>query len=192
MRNKDICLFLSGKTGSGKQLIADHIVNTYDFYEYSFGKPIRDFFFLALPDFDYHENVTARSIINEIAEAPKRLDPACWAKVLVESIVRGNKQRVIVSDLRFNIEQNYCDSMLSRFYDLKYINVISNLDWHVNIDRSTIEKYNTEISEHYSNTEHESFIFDYILQNDGGLDDLTASIDVLMEDILGIDSKDYP
>lgn len=171
LKDKKICICLSGKTGSGKSTVADFLVNRFGFKEYSFGQPIRDFIKLALPNHDYHTDPKARAVIIEIAEAPKKLSPECWSFVLTEKIMADNCPKyIVITDLRFKNEYSHINAVLSsELYDyiVLPIQVLSNDDRHIDLNKLSGEEFlqHNQNIDHNSNTEFLDIPYEYRIDN---------------------------
>lgn len=179
-KNPNLCIALSGKTGSGKDTVAKILSGCYGFTEYSFGEPIRDFMRLALPNIDYHVDYRARQAIMEIAEAPKKISPRCWAYVLTEKISNNSfPPMVVISDLRFRVELTHLrDTIIwngfGGGYDLFLGNVICDHDRHreeIMEEEIVDHEIEKKMEEDPGNTEHLSFNFDFEINNSNGIFD---------------------
>lgn len=182
----NICILVSGKTGTGKSEVVKELVRRHKYKEYSFAKPFKKFLKKVLPYYNHHTDLEMRKIMIQYAELPKILDRYCWAKKLEKKIKKDNFiQKIVISDLRFKAELAFItESTLLKDQNYKFIliNIKSKDDKHL----SDIE-LNKELSElidsHYSNVEHESFSFDYTIINDGSIDDLMVNINKIILDI---------
>ena len=190
---KKICIMLCGKTGSGKSEVCNMLINKYNFKRYSFGDPIRDLMRIALPNIDYHTNVEARKVIIDIAEAPKRIAPKCWAYVVSEKILIDTcPNLIVIDDLRFGVELNHIKEVISsedcdggyKIYIVKIVNDEDNYYKNNSQLYKDKEELLKDISVHKSNVEHETFFIDHTIQNDGNLQDLNTKVKKFLNKIL--------
>lgn len=176
---------LIGKKGSGKDTVADYIVEKYGFYKYQFAKPLKDickilFNFSDEQLFgdqkeiiDERWNITPRQAFQIIGteifqykfpellpEFQKKIDKNLWVKIAENFIVSNiNYGNIVISDLRFQHEYE----MLKKF-DVKIIK----------IDRSIL---NNEIDCHISENDFKFINTDYVIYNET-LDQLYIYIDL--------------
>jgi len=183
---KNYCIALCGKTGCGKSEITKFLVEKYGFKEYSFGEPIRNLMKICLPNIDYHTTPKARKAIIDIAEAPKKIAPKCWAYALTERIIEDScPNKIVISDLRFEIElehlkETICNPNFENYYKLALVHITCDFDRHTTIlnnekllDKVINEKQlseediklSKELDEDPSNTEHMNFDFNYSYDN---------------------------
>jgi len=117
-RNKPVIL-LCGPVGSGKDSVAKHMIQKYDFVKGSFARPLKQLCaeqfgwdLAQLDDLDYKEtfvpelNATRRQILQRVGtEWFRSVDAQHWTKKAVEAIkaelTRPEVRGVVVSDLRF-------------------------------------------------------------------------------------------
>lgn len=171
----NVCICICGKTGSGKTRISNIFKEDFQYREYSFGTPVREFMKKALPNINYHNNPKARQVIIDVAEAPKRIAPRCWAYALTESIAGDNyPDKVIIPDLRFEVELNHIKSIMMNKdfgggYNIHLIKVVSDYDRHIKKLKEELSKEDNELLDKLesdpSNLEFEKFEFDYIIRN---------------------------
>ena len=97
---------ISGPMGSGKTTIANLIKETNDEYEiYSFGRKIKD---IAFELFDMNKNFKDRSLLINIADKMREIDPDVWAKYIIKQTT--DKKCCIIDDLRFQNELNLLEN----------------------------------------------------------------------------------
>ena len=91
---------ISGPMGSGKTTIANLIKETNNEYQiYSFGQKIKD---LAYELFNMDKNFKDRSLLINIADKMREIDPDVWAKYIINQTNSYN--HCIIDDLRFQNE----------------------------------------------------------------------------------------
>jgi dephospho-CoA kinase len=178
---KKVCITFSGKNQSGKDFAADYLITKFGFKKYSFADPIKDFYKKALPDIDYHNNPEGRNVFIELAEAPKRIDPYCWAFNLTERIVSDYfPNRIIIPDLRYSEECEHLDGTLPAVdfgggYKIVKVHIISNLsDKYIDDLKKNNENLDLidEIESDKSNNEYLGFNFNKIIENNYSIDKL--------------------
>ena len=99
-----------------------------------------------------------------------KIDNDFWVKKVIEHIKESSEEVTIITDVRFPNE-------IEMLEDEKEFNVVT-----IRIERD-IER-NTEFSEHPSETALDKFDrFHYIVDNNGSLEDLWNSMDVIFEEL---------
>ena len=136
---------ISGPMGSGKTTIANLIKETNDEYEiYSFGRKIKD---IAFELFDMNKNFKDRSLLINIADKMREIDPDVWAKYIVNQTNCYNY--CIIDDLRFQNELDLLEK------DNDWIYIILNIDESKRIDRLK-KLYPDNYNDHIKNMSHVS------------------------------------
>ena len=97
---------ISGPMGSGKTTIANLIKETnYEYQIYSFGQKIKD---LAYELFNMNKDFKDRSLLINIADKMREIDPDVWAKYIIKQTT--DKKCCIIDDLRFQNELNLLEN----------------------------------------------------------------------------------
>jgi hypothetical protein len=169
---RKICIALSGRNRSGKDTAADYLIKKFKFKKYSFSDPIREFYNRALPNIDYHSDPEGRKIFIELAEAPKKIAPACWAYCLTEKIFADSfPSRIVIPDLRFRIESDHLESVIGfgDFDDYRLFKILilskRSEEYYESLknykDKNLVDKLEND----KSNNEHSIFDFDKVIEN---------------------------
>ena len=169
-------LGISGKIGSGKDVIGEYLKDNYDFKIVKFATLIKEISAkLTNTPYDLHFSQEGKSMYltdwgMTVREFQQRLGTDamreglhkdCWVIATLSRYVKGNKW--VVTDVRF---KNEVESILNR--EGKIIRV---------------ERLNNPYaqSNHISETELDSYNFKEVVQNSGSLSDLYKKIDTLLE-----------
>lgn len=115
---------LLGKKGSGKDTMADFLVENYHFKQYTYAEPLKkicqDLFSLTDEQMNCHVlketiderwNKTPRQILQQVGTDlfRKHYDENIWVKILKEKLkVESDEQNIVVSDIR---HQNELDTV---------------------------------------------------------------------------------
>lgn len=96
-------LFLMGKAGSGKDTIADYLVNRHGFKRFRLAQPIED-----LCRSEYGMYGKDRELMIRVGEEYKqRYGQSYWLDIIVSQIHQHHNVNVLVSDVRFPYEWDY-------------------------------------------------------------------------------------
>ena len=134
---------ISGPMGSGKTTIANLIINSNPEYKiYSFGQKIKD---IAYELFNMNKLVKDRSLLINIADKMRDIDPDVWAKYIIKQT--NSFKHCIIDDLRF---QNELD-ILSKNDDWIYI--VLHIDEKKRLDRLK-KLYPENYKDHVKNMSH--------------------------------------
>ena len=134
---------ISGPMGSGKSTIANMIKKSYYEYEiYSFGGKIKD---IAYDLFQMDKNIKDRSLLINIADRMRDIDPDVWAKYIINNI--GDHKHCIIDDLRF---QNELDILQK---DGEWVYIILHIDEKKRLNRLK-ELYPDNYEDHVKNMSH--------------------------------------
>ena len=135
---------ISGPMGSGKTTIANLIKETNDEYEiYSFGRKIKD---IAYELFNMDKNFKDRSLLINIADKMREIDPDVWAKYIIKQT--NDKKCCIIDDLRF---QNELDLLENNSDDWIYF--ILQMDEETRLNRLK-NLYPDNFDDHVKNMSH--------------------------------------
>ena len=134
---------ISGPMGSGKTTIANLIITSNPEYKiYSFGQKIKD---IAYELFNMNKLVKDRSLLINIADKMRDIDPDVWAKYIINQTNSYNY--CIIDDLRF---QNELD-ILSKNDDWIYI--VLHIDEKKRLERLK-KLYPENYKDHVKNMSH--------------------------------------
>lgn len=193
--NSKIIISLSGFQSSGKDTIADYLVNKYGFVKLSFASILKDILSIL---FDWNRN-SLEGISKEDREWREKIDE-WWSSKLnipnftpryamqnIGSIFRDhfNKdiwvnclekrlkyEKIVISDCRFENEYNMIKS-----YNGIHINIIRNNNYIWYKDNKIIHSLIKKLNIHESDYKWLDFKSDFILYNNGTINDLYNNID---------------
>ena len=134
---------VSGPMGSGKSTIANMIKNTDERYKiYSFGQKVKD---VAYDLFNMDRNFKDRSLLINIADNMRMIDPDVWAKYIVKRI--DNHKYCIIDDLRFQNELDILEK------DNEWIYIVLHIDNNKRLERLK-KLYPDNYDDHVKNMSH--------------------------------------
>ena len=134
---------ISGQMGSGKSTIANLIKNTDERYKiYSFGQKVKD---VAYDLFNMDRNFKDRSLLINIADNMRMIDPDVWAKYIIKQI--DNHKYCIIDDLRFQNELDILET------DNEWIYIVLHIDDDKRLERLK-KLYPDNYDDHVKNMKH--------------------------------------
>lgn len=174
-----VILLISGKANSGKDTVANYLVNNFSFIKFAFADELK-FFVSKKYNIDKSllfsqqgkkklvtDTLTVRDVLIKEAMSKKLQDNNYWVNIIIEKISKlDNKKNIVISDFRFPNEF----SELSKLYS----NVIT-----INVIRDKGSENINDISE----TSLQDFSFDYKLNNNSTLENLYKNTDNLLQKI---------
>lgn len=167
---------LVGKARSGKDTVADYLVENYGFKEYKFSKGIHD-----VVDLLRGGNTSKSKRRRELQEVGQSLRLALgediWINYTMRQILQDRHENVVISDCR---QQNEADRLRKEGYFLVRVDADDDLRIKRMIaagDNFTAEDLNHE-------TEHIDFDVDEILDNNGTVLHLISQIEDIMAEYM--------
>lgn len=172
-RNKKGCIILlGGKAGSGKDLVADYLVDFVGFTKLAFADALKDFVsrkYNVDKKLMYSQDgkktkvvfrgklISVRDLLIKVASQKRKYNEDLWVDVIIKRIKKeivnnksGNPLKIVISDFRFINE-----------YNKIYENFYGCLDIHtIKIQRNKAEKIDDP-----SETSLDSFRFDHTISN---------------------------
>jgi ABC-type glutathione transport system ATPase component len=173
-------LGLIGKMGSGKTTLANILIEKYNFTEYTFAKPIKDIgeifgfsqeqlYGTQSQKLEIHPywGISGRIFMQKIGqmfrEHFKEVIPEMKIQTPFLEIFKSNFKQdcnYVISDVRFKDEAEFIKSLGGVL---------------IKIERNNLSQ-SSECNSHISETEMESIVFDYKIQNNSSLENLEEKI----------------
>lgn len=167
MKNK---IIINGRACSGKDEIADYLVEKYGYIKISFATPIyeiaREYFEMTNKD---------RKLLQLIGEAMRSIDSDVWVKYAFK--VANELDKVVIADLRR--ENEYTHAVKNGFTPIRV-----QADYDIRIERCIKRdgQYpDTSLWEDEVETGADNFTYEYEITNNGTLEELHRQIDRIME-----------
>ncbi len=99
MRKVALCNFMAG---SGKDTLADHLVEHYGFKKYAFADKVYD---VSEDLFDMQQK--DRPTLVAVAEKLREVDKKVWLNYCIRKIEKEGLDKVVISDVRKRVEYEY-------------------------------------------------------------------------------------
>jgi len=93
---RPIRIGLSGKAGSGKDTVAEYLIQNYDFVNLAFADKLKQ---VAYDLFGLNAQVRDRALLQALGNRMRQIDPAVWVHYVIKQLPLG--LNVVVSDVRF-------------------------------------------------------------------------------------------
>lgn len=165
-------IIINGRAGSGKDVIADYLVDKYGFIKITFATPIyaiaREYFDMIMKD---------RTLLQAIGQKMREIDPDVWIKAAFKEAEKH--ENVVISDCRqFN---EYLYAIRNNFTPIR---VRADLDKRIErcIKRDNIYP-KIEEWENDSETGADFVVYSAEIENNGTIDELYEDIDELIKQI---------
>lgn len=175
-KNK-IKIALAGKMRSGKDAIGEYAVNKYGFVRYAFGDQVREVCSYLFPE--QMKDKKPRQILQRTGQFCRSIDEDIWVNRCFNEMSCDNFDRIIITDLRQPNEYQRCKK--EGFTIIKI-----EADDNIRLERMnrlgdifTIEDLNHE-TEQYIDT----FEYDYVINNNGGLYEAYKQFDEIMDKVM--------
>jgi len=185
---KKIVIGMIGKAGSGKDTVGDYLCEKYGFIKMTLAEPlkssVKEMFLLddftvydreerekPLPDFP---EWSARKLFQFIGTdlMRKQFDDALWVKLLNKRIMQSEKEKIVVTDIRFPNEIDNIRNLGNKNgYHVDFIKVV----------RPGYDGKSVGISNHES--ESYDLMSGYKILNDSSIDYLYESADFILSQI---------
>ena len=165
--SKPIRIALVGKMRSGKDTVADILMDLDEFQRVKFSKGIGEIIDNYLPN--ANANGKNRMIYQSIGQGMRSLDPMVWINYSFSNI-DWNKN-IIVTDLRQRNEYQFLKS--NDFFIVKI-----NSDEHNRIDRMNIDKdvFTEREMQHETEDSIDEYDVDLTIDNDSTIEELTLKL----------------
>jgi len=166
-------ILIGGKAGSGKDTVAEFLVNNCNFTQFAYANALKDYvsvsFNINRQLFDTQEGKMSEIIVNNRKTTPRQMlidvslekkkeNPLIWIQKVIESIKICDNKQVVISDFRFPEE---------------YTELIKIFDNVITIQIKRNEALN--IDDH-SERALNNFKFDYIIYNNSSKEDLYKKV----------------
>jgi cytidylate kinase len=143
---------LSGRTGSGKTLIAEYLASHYGYQHRLTGSVCRDVCRLLYES-------EAKTLLNKVTDALKAIDEDIWIRAALRAT--GPDTLIVLDSIRFDNDYRYVRSK-----DFSIWRVDAPLDIRVRRLQGRNQEYDPEVDEyHRGETELEPYTFDYRIVN---------------------------
>lgn len=190
---------IGGKMGSGKTTTALYLADKYGFWRYAIADNLRD----VASEVRLHQTISAVRMIQDMTncycegiylrifrlcmecqgksdrwllqklgtDIVRAYDEDVWIRCLLEQI--GDRSFVVIDDVRFRNELEYLK-------DRDYVTIWINCD--VRVDRLLERDGHIDGLNHSSEHELDESRFDYVMNNNGGLEDLYSQVDTIISE----------
>lgn len=166
---------LTGKMRSGKDTVANYLVDYYDFHRFAFADGIRKVCSLAFPQ------VTAqgkhRKLYQGVGQDFRKYDPDVWIKYTFHEI--GNTvpawENIIITDMR---QPNEYKALRNKGFWVVKLNAADK----TRLERMRAAGDNFDLADLNHETEQyfDVYAVDYEIYNDGSLEDLGNQVDTMV------------
>lgn len=188
MKNNQIKVALYGGIAAGKDFVTDYLVTRYGFTRYAFADNVKSIAEYWFPEIYGDGSKKPRELLQAVGTKFREIDENVWIKALLDDIERKNKQRIKEGFYSENIVITDC-RMPNEYQKLKengyiFVKICANDDVRKQrmIERGDI--FNSNDTQHHTESFYDSFQYDHSISNDGTAEDLYRRIDYLMESLM--------
>jgi len=172
---------IAGLPRTGKDTIAEYLEDRYGFEVTSFARPLKEATkaLFHLDDFEAFDdavkdmpiqpwNLSPREMWCALADGVKyRFGDDIFVKLWAHQVMLGDADNIVVSDVRYEAEADMVRKMGGKI---------------IHLSRPDAPRLAGQIAQHSSNKGIEVKVGDYVLSNDGSLDELYGKVDDILED----------
>jgi dephospho-CoA kinase len=167
---------LIGKMRSGKDTLADYVIEEYGFTQFAFGDGIREICRILFPE-QMKEGNKPRSLLQGVGQKMRQIDNDVWVnKCFNEIEAEKGILNPIITDLRQPNEYKRCK-------DEGYIMIRVYCDDEIRIKRilEKNDKFDLKDLQHETELHIDTFEYDYIINNNGNLEDSYKQFDEIIK-----------
>lgn len=164
-----IILLCSPTTGAGKDEVAKYIATNFKFRIDAFANDVKQIAFLL--NWNGRKDEKGRKLIIDIAESAKKYDPTIWVDRVIARMSNSINKNYVISDYRYTIENKLIDKLN------KTTPIVS-----IGIERDSRNEEFEFVKENQS--EYNELKKNFVVKNNGSLDDLYKQIDEIMRKVL--------
>lgn len=149
-----------GGMRSGKDTVADYLVERFGFEKFRFGDGIREVGKIAFPE-EFNGKQKPRKKLQDIGQYMRKVDPQVWVKYTLREIENSDARRVVISDLR---QPNEYEALREAGFYI--IRVEAPYEVRLRRAQESGDNFNPEHFNHETESHFDGFNVDYIITND--------------------------
>lgn len=168
---KYLKIALAGLMRSGKDTVAEYLINRYNFKRYAFGDELKRYYHELFGD----SESKPREGYQWFGQVMRQHKPDIWVRKCFDNIEKENNKYIVISDLRQPNEYEKCQ--LEGFILVKV-----ECDDELRLKRilEKNDKFDMKNLQHETESHIDNFEYDYIIKNDGSLDELYKQVDEII------------
>lgn len=178
---------LMGKMRTGKDTIAEYLIWEYGFTRFAFGDGIRKVCRELFPE-QMQEGLKPRRLLQGIGQDMRKYEPDIWVNLCFNEIKKEENTRSelklskllpVITDLRQPNEYKRCKEEGFIFIKVETDDNVRLQRMNSQGDNFTLEDLNHETEQHI-----DTYEYDYVIKNNGYLEDLHMQVDYIMSEII--------
>lgn len=173
-----IKIALAGRMRSGKDSIGFHAIENYNFTRFAFGDGIRELCKTYFPELVV-EGSKPRQLYQNIGEYMRKFNPDVWVNYCFNQMKESDAKNFILTDLRQPQEMKRCKQE-----GFKIIKIHTDDEIRLQRMNEKGDKFTLADLEHETEQYVDTFEYDYIINNNGSIEEAYQQFDEIMEDIL--------
>lgn len=164
-----------GKSRSGKTTLTDYASETYGFVVLNFGDALKEHAATLFPN-QYHKEGKPRQLLQVFGQKMREIDQMVWIRQVERQLHEIGDVPVIVGDCRQQNEYAWL-----REQGFTFIRVEANKDKRIHRMLKQGDRFRSFELEHETELHVDRFIVDYVIENNGELDDLYRQLDEILK-----------
>jgi dephospho-CoA kinase len=169
---------LFGYMRSGKDTVAERLIDKYGFTRFAFGDGIRTVTRAMFPE-QYEGGNKPRALLQGFGQMARQFDPDVWVKYCFREIEQAKPERIVITDLRQPNEYK-------ALYDAGFTIINVHTDEDIRIQRmiEAGDKFDPADLYHETELHMKDFAYDLRITNNGTIDDLNRKVDQVLIPLL--------
>jgi dephospho-CoA kinase len=171
---------LIGRAGSGKDTVADYLIEKYGFHRYSFAEKLKE---VALDLFPVQFKKDRRNLLQQLGAKLREINEDVWVNYLLHTMPGNSITNIVITDCRYENEYDICTKD-------GFIAVKVNCDDRVRAERLyQRDGRRMTPAEQAHISERLNVPCDYHLNNNFAIESLYLQIDKMVQEVRDAGSK---
>lgn len=172
------------EAGAGKDVVAEYLIEKYGYSRYAFADNVKLVAETWFPELYGNGKEKPRWLLQTIGTMFREIDEYVWINAMLEDIANSkayrernkySKEHITITDCRM---PNEYEVLKEKGYT--FLRVVTDEDIRLKRLKDRGDSFKEEDLEHHTESFYNSFHCDYVIDNNGTLDELHKQIDNLM------------
>lgn len=164
---------ITGPMRSGKDTVADYLVDMHGFQGFAFANGIKKICALAFPHL--MANGKPRKLYQGVGQEFRKYDPDVWVKYTFNEIAAARPRQAVISDMRQPNEYRHLKNA-------GFFVVMVNACYETRLERMLAagDDFEPEDLNHESEQHFKDYLVDFELNNEGTVDELEQQVEAML------------